>query len=240
MYIYCKRNKSIKQYSFGKNNKGHITIRGKQGVLLKLNQLKNMNYTYIFLKEINNFIVKHTFIKLKVIKQIINYKLQRYMYLAIILNSSLRNQYKFFPITKQLSTGDFIYIGGKITLTPGNLIQVQNVPCGSLIHNIEHIPNKGAVFVKNSKVSAFLVSLGVKYATVKLPSGEIRFLNKSVFCIYGELDSTPLYLKKNKAGVIRNLGGRPKVRGVAMNACDHPHGGGEGKNSIARNSSYSP
>nr|YP_009186557.1 ribosomal protein L2 [Cyclospora cayetanensis]AKO71978.1 ribosomal protein L2 [Cyclospora cayetanensis]ANJ44330.1 ribosomal protein L2 [Cyclospora cayetanensis]ANN13293.1 ribosomal protein L2 [Cyclospora cayetanensis]ANN13322.1 ribosomal protein L2 [Cyclospora cayetanensis]ANN13351.1 ribosomal protein L2 [Cyclospora cayetanensis] len=238
MYIYCKRNKYILTRVYGRNNKGHITIRNKQGLFIKNIQLKNINYNYIFKKNILNF--NNKILKVQIIKKVIDIKLQRYIYKVICLNSILQTQYKYFPITKNTKEGDIIYIGYTIPLKFGNIMPIKNILCGSWIHNIEHLPTKGAIFVKNSKISAFLIYIGKKYATIKLPSGEIRLLDKNVFCILGELNLILLNLKKIKAGDSRNLGKRPKVRGVAMNACDHPHGGGEGKNSIGRCSAYSP
>lgn len=241
MYIYCKRNKYFFTHSYGRNNKGHITIRNRQGYFIKTTQLKNINYNYIFKKNIQKFINStNQLIKLQIIKKVIDNKLQKYIYKVICLNSFLKNQYKYLPITKNIKEGDIIYIGNTNILKVGNIMPIKQVPCGSWIHNIEHIPTKGAVFVKNSKISAFLIYIGNKYVTIKLPSGEIRLLDKNVFCILGELNILPVILKKNKAGISRLLGRRPKVRGVAMNACDHPHGGGEGKNSIGRSSAYSP
>ena len=96
-----------------------------------------------------------------------------------------------------------------------------------------------AVQLKKSKKSAFLISIGEKYVTIKLPSGEIRLLSRYVLCIYGELLYTKLKNTVYKAGSNRQLGKRPKVRGVAKNACDHPHGGGEGKSHIGKKSSCS-
>lgn len=241
MYTYCKRNKYFSKNSFGKNNKGHITIRSRQGLYIKTTQLKNTNYNYIFKKNIQNFInFNKKLIKLQIIKKIIDSKLQKYIYKVICLNSFLKFQYKYLPITKNTKEGDIIYLGETKQLKIGNILPIKNIPCGNWIHNIEHIPTKGAVFVKNSKISAFLIYKGKKYVTIKLPSGEIRLLNNNVFCILGELNVSLLIIKKNKAGINRFLGKRPKVRGVAMNACDHPHGGGEGKNSIGRSSVYSP
>lgn len=242
MYIntYCKRNKYIRNYSFGRNNKGHITIRGRQKLLIKITQLKNINYNYIFSKNIQNFINFNYLLKVQIVKKVINIKLQKYVYKVVCLNSILKTQYKYLPITKNTKEGDIIYIGRTTSAKIGNIMLLKYVPCGSWIHNIEHIPTKGSTFVKNSKISAFLISVGIKYATIKLPSGEVRLLDKNVFCILGELNALPLILKKNKAGITRFLGKRPKVRGTAMNACDHPHGGGEGKNSIGKSSVYSP
>lgn len=156
------------------------------------------------------------------------------------LNISFNFQYRYFPITKNLQIGDIISIGYTAITKIGNIIPIKKISYGSWIHNIEHIPTKGATFVKNAKISAFLLYIGKKYATIKLPSGEVRLLDKNVFCILGELSAVPLIIIKNKAGITRLLGKRPNVRGVAMNACDHPHGGGEGKNSIGRSSIYSP
>lgn len=241
MYTYCKRNKYLTKYFFGKNNKGHISIRGRQGISIKLTQMKYLNYNYIFKKFIKNFIkIDSNLIMLKIIKKVIDNKLWKFVYKAICLNSALNEKYKYLPITKNLKYGDIIYIGYKALPKIGNILPIKQIPCGSLIHNIEHVPTKGSVFVKNSKTSAFLIYIGKKYVTIKLPSGEIRLLNKNVFCIMGELIVFSRFEKKNKAGDNRILGKRPKVRGVAMNACDHPHGGGEGRNSIGRSSTYSP
>lgn len=240
VFTYCKRNKYTNKYSFGRNNKGHITIRSRQGLFIKISQLKNTNYNYIFYKNIQNFINSNNLIKLQIITKIIDNKLQKYIYKVLCLNSDLKTQYKYLPITKNIKEGDIIYIGKNTKINIGNIIPVKQISCGSWIHNIEHIPSKGATFVKNSKISAFLIYIGKKYVTIKLPSGEIRLLDKNVFCILGELNASPIILKRNKAGFSRFLGKRPTVRGVAMNACDHPHGGGEGKNSIGRSSAYSP
>ena len=95
-YTYCKRNKYLNKYSFGRNNKGHITIRGKQGLFLKTTQLRNINYNYIFSKQLQNFINSNNLIKLQVIKKIFNIKLQKYIYIYLILNSVLKNQYEYF------------------------------------------------------------------------------------------------------------------------------------------------
>ncbi len=240
IYTYCKRNKYSKKYSFGRNNKGHITIRGREGLFIKTTQLRNTNYFYIFSKQIQAFFNSNNIIKVKIVKKIIDSKLQRYIYKVICLNSFLKTQNKYLPITKNTVEGDIIYIGKIVPLKVGNIMPIKQIPCGSCIHNLEHIPTKGAVFVKKAKFSAFLIYIGEKYATVKLPSGESRLLSKEVFCILGELNTSPLIFKKDKAGITRFLGKRPKVRGVAMNACDHPHGGGEGKHSIGRSSAYSP
>ncbi len=239
-YTYCKRNKYINNCSVGRNNSGHITIRGRQKLFVKTTQLRNLNYNYIFSEKLQNFINCNNVIKLQVIKKVINIQLQKYVYKVIYLTSILKFQYKYFPITKNMKEGDIIYIGNITPIKIGNIMQIKYIPCGNWIHNIEHIPTKGAIFVKNSKISAFLISLGIKYVTVKLPSNEIRLINKNVFCIFGELNAFPCIVKKNKAGTTRFLGKRPKVRGTAMNSCDHPHGGGEGKNSIGRVSVCSP
>lgn len=241
MPTYCKRDKYLIRFFFGKNNKGHISVRGRQGLSMKLTQARNINYNYIFKKNIEGFVnFDNKLIKLKIINKVIDNKLQKFIYKAICLNSVLNDRYKYFPITKNMKEGDIIYIGYKAAPKIGNILPVRRIPCGSLIHNIEHVPTKGAVFVKCSKISAFIIYIGKKYVTIKLPSGEVRLLDNNVFCILGELLLSPLFEKKKRAGDSRLLGKRPKVRGVAMNAYDHPHGGGEGRNSIGRSSTYSP
>lgn len=130
-YTYCKRNKYINKYSFGKNNKGHITIRNRQGLYIKTTQLKNTNYNYIFYKNIQNFINFNNLIKLQIIRKIIDSKQQKYVYKVLCLNSSLKTQYKYLPITKNTKEGDIIYIGKNVIAKIGNIMPIKQVPCGS-------------------------------------------------------------------------------------------------------------
>ncbi len=128
---YCKRTKYIKKYSFGRNNKGHITIRSRQGVFFKTTQLRNINYKYIFRKDVQSFLASGRLIKLQIVKRRLNSKLQRYIYIVVNLNSISSGQYKYLPITKNTSVGDIIYIGEKAPLKVGNIMAIKQIPCGS-------------------------------------------------------------------------------------------------------------
>ena len=242
MNILNKKNIFIKKYSYGRNNKGRITIRGRQSTLYTITKPRNKNYTYIYKHIINkNYLIKDG-LYAKIINISNDPKTRQNLYQICFLNSILIGSIKFIPITKKTSIGDIIVFGTKASIHLGNILPILNLPLGSYIHNIESIKNSGAVFVKNSKKSAYIHNIGVKYATIKLPSGKLRLISKYLFCIYGELMYTNFKenINKFKAGFTRHIGRRPKVRGVAMNACDHPHGGGEGKSPIGRKNSYTP
>ena len=239
VYFNIKRNLYFKKVCYGKNNTGRITSRGRQNICFKLNKPKYINYNYLFLNNIYSYINENKVIYAKIIGKYINLKTKHYVFKVYFLNSYLKNQIKFLPITKKSNIGDLIILGLNSSITVGNILPIYKLPVGSYVHHIENIPTKGAVYVKNSKKSAFLISIGDKYVTVKLPSGEVRLLSKYVLCIYGELLYTKLKNTMYKAGSTRHIGKRPKVRGVAKNACDHPHGGGEGKSHIGKKSSCS-
>jgi len=118
----------------------------------------------------------------------------------------------------------------------GNTLPLQNIPVGTLLHNIEMKPGKGAQMVRSAGGSAQLMAKEGSYATLRLPSGEMRMIRiecRATIGQVGNLDHENINV--GKAGRSRWLGIRPTVRGSVMNPCDHPHGGGEGRNSIGRN-----
>ena len=118
----------------------------------------------------------------------------------------------------------------------GNTLPLQNIPVGTLVHNIEMKPGKGAQMVRSAGGSAQLMAKEGSYATLRLPSGEMRMIRiecRATIGQVGNLDHENINI--GKAGRSRWLGIRPTVRGSVMNPCDHPHGGGEGRNSIGRN-----
>ena len=132
-----------------------------------------------------------------------------------------------------LNVGDIVESGAGSDIKPGNALQLMNIPVGTLIHNIELKPGKGAQLVRSAGLSAQLMAKEGSMAQVRLPSGEMRLISikcKATIGQVGNLDYENI--KIGKAGRKRWMGIRPTVRGVVMNPNDHPHGGGEGKSPI--------
>ncbi|MFV0412551.1 MAG: 50S ribosomal protein L2 [Oscillospiraceae bacterium] len=140
-----------------------------------------------------------------------------------------------------LKVGDTVMNGPTADIKPGNALPFQNIPVGTVIHNIEMYPGKGAQLVRSAGGSAQLMAKEGKYALVRLPSGEMR--NFPIECIasvgqVGNIDHENVNI--GKAGRKRHMGWRPTVRGSVMNPVDHPHGGGEGKSPVGRPGPVTP
>jgi large subunit ribosomal protein L2 len=135
-----------------------------------------------------------------------------------------------------LQVDQMVVSGADADIKVGNTLPLQNIPVGTLLHNIEMKPGKGAQMVRTAGASAQLMAKEGSYATLRLPSGEMRMIRiecRATIGQVGNLDHENINI--GKAGRSRWLGIRPTVRGSVMNPCDHPHGGGEGRNSIGRN-----
>jgi len=135
-----------------------------------------------------------------------------------------------------LKVGTTIYSGPESDIKVGNALPLKNIPVGTVIHNIEMKPGKGAQIVRSAGTSAQLMAKEGNYATLRMPSGEMRqvhILCRATIGQVGNLDHENINI--GKAGRSRWLGIRPTVRGSVMNPNDHPHGGGEGRNPIGRN-----
>ncbi|MDQ7094108.1 50S ribosomal protein L2 [Desulfosporosinus sp. PR] len=135
-----------------------------------------------------------------------------------------------------LAVDQTVVSGADADIKVGNALPLQNIPVGTLLHNIEMKPGKGAQMVRTAGGSAQLMAKEGSYATLRLPSGEMRMIRlecRATIGQVGNLDHENINI--GKAGRSRWLGIRPTVRGSVMNPCDHPHGGGEGRNSIGRN-----
>jgi len=133
------------------------------------------------------------------------------------------------------------YVGQQIIASPdapifvGNAMPLDNVPIGTMVHNIEMHPGRGGAIVRAAGTAGIVLSRDDKWVTVKLPSTEVRLFSKKCYCTIGKVGRTEHSLIKiGKAGKMRQMGFRPHVRGSAKNACDHPHGGGEGKSPIGQ------
>ncbi|AFQ42311.1 MULTISPECIES: 50S ribosomal protein L2 [Desulfosporosinus] len=135
-----------------------------------------------------------------------------------------------------LHVDQIVVSGPDADIKVGNALPLQNIPVGTVLHNIEMKPGKGAQMVRSAGGSAQLMAKEGSYATLRLPSGEMRMIRIECRATIGEvgnLDHENINI--GKAGRSRWMGIRPTVRGSVMNPCDHPHGGGEGRNSIGRN-----
>jgi len=140
-----------------------------------------------------------------------------------------------------IKVGDTILSGEQADIKPGNTLQIKDIPVGTVIHNIELTPGKGAQLARSAGTSAQLMAKEGKYGQVRLPSGEVRYVSllcKATIGQVGNLDHENISI--GKAGRKRHMGWRPTVRGVVMNPNDHPHGGGEGKSPIGRPSPVTP
>ena len=140
-----------------------------------------------------------------------------------------------------LKIGDQVLSSAAADIKPGNCLPIANIPVGTIIHNIELYPGKGAQLVRSAGVAAQLMAKENGKAQVRLPSGEVRYVRldcKATIGQVGNQDHSNVQL--GKAGRTRHMGIRPTVRGSVMNPCDHPHGGGEGKSPIGRPSPVTP
>ncbi|MCR4840902.1 MAG: 50S ribosomal protein L2 [Lachnospiraceae bacterium] len=163
----------------------------------------------------------------------IEYDPNRTANIALIAYADGEKTYILAP--EGLSVGDKVENGPKAEIKNGNCLPLENMPIGTLVHNIELYPGKGGQLVRSAGLSAQLMAKEGKYATLRLPSGEMRMV--SIICratigVIGNGDHE--LVKVGKAGRKRNMGIRPTVRGSVMNPNDHPHGGGEGRAPIGR------
>jgi len=140
-----------------------------------------------------------------------------------------------------LNVGDAVISSAGADIKPGNALPVGNIPVGTIIHNIELDPGKGAQLVRSAGVAAQLMAKEGDLAQVRLPSGEFRYIRlncKATIGQVGNVDHANIAI--GKAGRKRHMGIRPTVRGSVMNPCDHPHGGGEGKSPVGRPGPVTP
>ncbi len=169
----------------------------------------------------------------------IEYDPNRSANIALLNYADGEKRYILAPLG--INVGDMILSGEKADIKPGNALKIKNIPVGTLIHNIELMPGKGGQLVRAAGNAAQLMSKEDKYAQVRLPSGEVRYILlecKATIGQVGNLDHENVSI--GKAGRKRHMGVRPTVRGVVMNPCDHPHGGGEGKSPVGRPGPVTP
>jgi len=130
-----------------------------------------------------------------------------------------------------LNVGDTVLADERVDVRVGNAMPMRNIPLGTLVHNIELKPGRGAQMVRSAGTSAQIMAKEGKYTTLRLPSGEMRMVLSTCMATIGQVGNVDHgNLSLGKAGRARWLGVRPQTRGTAMNPVDHPHGGGEGRN----------
>ncbi|ASS41215.1 50S ribosomal protein L2 [Eubacterium minutum ATCC 700079] len=169
----------------------------------------------------------------------IEYDPNRSANIALIVYADGEKRYIIAPVG--LKVGDVIFSGSDADIQIGNALPIANIPVGTVIHNIELKPGKGAQLVRSAGNGAQLMAKEEKYAQVRLPSGEVRKVLMVCRATVGEVGNADhSNIQIGKAGRKRHMGWRPTVRGSVMNPNDHPHGGGEGKAPVGRKSPVTP
>ena len=169
----------------------------------------------------------------------IEYDPNRTANIALLVYADGEKKYILAPLG--LNVGDKVVSGPTADIKPGNALAIENIPVGTMIHNIELQAGKGGQLVRAAGMAAQLMAKEGKYAQVKMPSGEMRLILvkcKATIGQVGNLDHE--IIRIGKAGKKRHMGIRPTVRGSVMNPCDHPHGGGEGRAPIGRPGPVTP
>ena len=169
----------------------------------------------------------------------IEYDPNRTSYIALLENEAGKKSYIIAPVG--LTDGDVVTSGANADIKPGNVLPIAQIPVGTIIHNIELYPGKGAQLVRSAGAFAQLMAKENGTAQVRLPSGEVRIVRLDCKATIGQVGNLEHEtIKVGKAGKTRHKGIRPTVRGSVMNPCDHPHGGGEGKSPVGRPGPVTP
>ena len=169
----------------------------------------------------------------------VEYDPNRTAYIALLENEAGKKSYIIAPVG--LTDGDVVTAGADADIKPGNVLPIAQIPGGTIIHNIELYPGKGAQLVRSAGAFAQLMAKENGTAQVRLPSGEVRIVRLDCKATIGQVGNLEHEtIKLGKAGKTRHKGIRPTVRGSVMNPCDHPHGGGEGKSPVGRPGPVTP
>ena len=163
----------------------------------------------------------------------IEYDPNRSARIALVTYADGEKRYILHPVG--LKVGDSIVAGVTADILPGNALPLRNIPLGTVVHNVELRPGKGGQMARSAGAAVQVVAKEGEYATLRMPSSEVRLVNMECFATVGQVGNVDHEnVSIGKAGRSRWLGKRPHVRGVAMNPVDHPLGGGEGKTSGGR------
>jgi large subunit ribosomal protein L2 len=215
----------IKKEQAGRNNTGRLTVRHRGGGHKKRIRIVDFK--------------AHDKAGIPAKVTAVEYDPNRTAYIMLLVYADGEKRYQIAP--NGIKVDDEIITKSKCKIKVGNRMSLKNIPVGYAIYNVELQPGKGGQLAKTAGSSAKLVSLEGPKAQVQLPSGEIRLIEKKCFASIGTVSNADnSNIKIGKAGRNRWLGKRPQVRGKVMNPVDHPHGGGEGRNSIGMKAPKTP
>ncbi|VEP16452.1 50S ribosomal subunit protein L2 [Hyella patelloides LEGE 07179] len=222
-----KPEKSLTKYNHrrkGRNNRGVITSRRRGGGHKRL-------YRFIDFKR-DKYDIPATVIA-------IEYDPNRNARIALVEYQDGEKRYILAPAG--IGVGTEIVSGPESPIEVGNALPLSKIPLGETVHNIELKVGKGGQIVRAAGTAAKVMAKEGNYVTIGLPSKEVRMVRKECYATIGQVGNAEFRnLKLGKAGRTRHLGKRPQVRGSAMNPCDHPHGGGEGRAPIGRSGPVTP
>ncbi len=208
----------------GRNNTGRTTVRFRGGGVKRRYRIID------FKRDKDNIPAK---------VQTIEYDPNRSAYIALVAYADGEKRYILAP--RGLKVGDVIESGENADIKPGNALELKDIPVGTTVHAIELKANRGAILVRSAGTGAQLMAKEGGFATLRLPSGEMRMVHLNCKATIGTVGNTEHELiRVGKAGKSRYQGKRPHVRGSVMNPVDHPHGGGEGRAPIGRPSPMTP
>lgn len=204
------------QKKAGRNNMGRITVRHKQAGSKRLYRMVD------YRRDKKNIPAK---------VKTIEYDPNRTANIALLVYTDGEKRYILAP--RQLKIGDTVVTGEKVEIKSGNCTLLKKIPTGMMVHNIELRKGSGGQLCRGAGTAAQIQGISGKYAQLKMPSGEIRLVNSENYATIGEVGNEEYSNRKlGKAGRKRGMGWRPSVRGMAMGASVHPHGGGEGKGQV--------
>ena len=215
---------AVKSKNGGRNAQGKITVRHIGGG-------NRQKYRLIEFKR------NHDNVPARV--EAIEYDPNRTANIALLYYADGAKSYILAPVG--LNVGDHVMSGEDVEVKVGNCMPLKNIPVGSVVHNIELRPNQGAKIARSAGIAARLMAKEGKYATLKMPSGEMRLVPAECRATIGQVGNLDHEIMSiGEAGRKRHMGVRPTVRGVVMNPNDHPHGGGEGKSPVGMASPVTP
>ena len=212
------------RHKAGRNNQGKITVRHQGGGARR-------KYRIIDFKRTKDGIPATV--------KAIEYDPNRTCFIALLYYADGEKAYILAPLG--LKVGDTVMSGAEADIKPGNCLPIANIPLGTLIHNIEIKVGKGGQMVRSAGTAAQVMAKEGEFAQIRLPSGEVRKVSMKARATVGQVGNTDhSNVRISKAGRSRHMGIRPSVRGVVMNPCDHPHGGGEGRSPVGMPAPMSP
>ena len=212
------------RHKAGRNNQGKITVRHQGGGARR-------KYRIIDFKRQKDGIPATV--------KAIEYDPNRTCFIALLVYADGEKRYILAPLG--LKVGDTVMSGPTADIKPGNCLPIANIPLGTLVHNIEIKVGRGGQMVRSAGTAAQVMAKEGEFAQIRLPSGEVRKVSMRARATIGQVGNTDhSNVRIGKAGRTRHMGIRPTVRGVVMNPCDHPHGGGEGRSPVGMPAPMSP